>query len=378
MTHSGAVGQVINVWEDLESTATSPSNMPAALGMPVGELVSGPDYEVAEITEDMTPEQKINVRLANLRARLLAVAAGVREKESLTLSDPLEDTLGNLLRQLEKDQEPLPNVFVQLSDEEEIPVEGLPLVGPLIDDEVPEWVEIPAGEFWMGNDTGHAREKPLHRLYLDTFWIARTLVTNAQYRLFVEVTGYRSLSHWSVDKIPLGWEQHPVVNIAWDDAIAYCHWLSKIAGQVISLPSEAEWEKAARGHEDEREYPWGDAFDPKRANTKEAGIRQTSPVTRFSYGASPYGVLDMSGNVWEWTRSLWGKDYSNFGYSYPYVLEDGREDLTSPALHVLRGGSWFNEKKQACVYVRSRNAPRHDFDHRWGFRVVVSPFISEI
>src|SRR5262245_43763882 len=118
----------------------------------------------------------------------------------------------------------------------------------------PEWVEIPAGAFWMGRENDPKR--PLHRLYLDTFWIARTPVTNAQYWLFVRATGYPLPGHWREGVIPAGLEEHPVVNVRWDDALAYAQWLSQAAGKRITLPSEAEWEKAARGQEDNREYPW--------------------------------------------------------------------------------------------------------------------------
>jgi uncharacterized repeat protein (TIGR01451 family) len=233
----------------------------------------------------------------------------------------------------------------------------------------PEWVEIPAGEFWMGSEKGPDNEKPLHQLYLDTFWIARTPVTNAQYRFFVKAADHRPPNYWQDGVIPDGVERHPVVNVTWDDALAYCQWLSQVTDKNITLPSEAEWEKAARGSEDKREYPWGDTFNPRRAKGKQVHIGKTSPVGSFPGGTSPYGVLDMSGNVWEWTRSQW--------HTYPYVVEDGREELSGRDLRVLRGGSWASgESNLRCSY-RDRRYPYYWNDHV-GFRIVRSPFTSDL
>ncbi|MCP4423219.1 MAG: formylglycine-generating enzyme family protein, partial [Chloroflexi bacterium] len=140
-------------------------------------------------------------------------------------------------------------------------------------------------------------------------------------------------------------------------AIAYCQWLSGVTGKNIALPSEAEWEKAARGDKDAREYPWGDNFDRLRCNTSELGIGGATPVGIFPDGASPYGVLDMSGNVWEWQRNK---------YETP---EDDQID-ESDARRVLRGGSWGDDQYDARAACRD-----HDFpDDRYGdsgFRVVV-------
>ncbi len=125
---------------------------------------------------------------------------------------------------------------------------------------------------------------------------------------------------WEDDRPPKGLESHPVMDVTWRDAIAYCKWLSEMTGKRITLPSEAEWEKAARGDKDKRAYPWGHTFESTRCNSSELEIGDTTPVGIFPNGASPYGCLDMSGNVWEWTRSI----HKN----YPYNPADGREDLT--------------------------------------------------
>ena len=191
----------------------------------------------------------------------------------------------------------------------------------------PEWIEIPAGEFIMGSKEGRANETPQHWLYLPAYRIAKVPITNAQYAIFVKETGHRVPSHWKDGQIPKGLESHPVIEVSWDDAVTYCKWLSEATGNEITLPSEAEWEKAAKGVKDNRIYPWGDKFDRLKCNTRELGIETTTSVGIFPDGASPYGVLDMSGNVYEWTRSLWGKSWRNSHYDYPYKASDGREDI---------------------------------------------------
>ncbi len=260
----------------------------------------------------------------------------------------------------------------------------------------PVWIEIPAGEFWMGSEKGYNNEKPIHKVYLDRYGIAKTPITNAQYRLFVEATGQSAPRHWNDGNIPRGLESHPVVHVTWHEAIAYCQWLTekiqeaggKIrvwregsveeefllpAACVVRLPSEAEWEKAARGAVDEREYPWGDAWKEGHCNSRELGVEGTTPVGIFPEGASPYGCLDMVGNVWEWTRSLWGKDWEKPDFKYPYRDEKEREDLEAGdgVLRVLRGGSFDHNRIYARCASRYGYYPYHGYDSI-GFRVVVS------
>ncbi|MCA9992102.1 MAG: SUMF1/EgtB/PvdO family nonheme iron enzyme, partial [Anaerolineales bacterium] len=143
-------------------------------------------------------------------------------------------------------------------------------------------------------------------------------------------------------------------------------------GHQVTLPSEAEWEKGARGT-GRNLYPWGDAFDPDRANHQGSGRGGPSPVGGYPAGASPDGLLDMSGNVWEWTRSLWGDGKKTFGYKYD--PQDGREELTRGDnwARILRGGSWYSEPAALRCAARAGLGPGFGNDGL-GFRVCVSPF----
>jgi formylglycine-generating enzyme required for sulfatase activity/energy-coupling factor transporter ATP-binding protein EcfA2 len=244
----------------------------------------------------------------------------------------------------------------------------------------PDWVTIPAGEFWMGVDVSpYERERPQHKLFMPEYQIARVPVTNAQYALFIQDAKYKAPEGWEENRPPKGRESHPVVNVSWYDAIKYCEWLTEKTGKSISLPSEAEWEKAARS-DDKREYPWG-KWESYRANTNELGLGDTTPVGIFLEGASPYGVLDMSGNVWEWTRSIFGRwDKKNNKviepFAYPYLSNDGREKIMedNDLLRTLRGGAFYNLSDFARCSFRSWFSP---VSRPWvfGFRVVVSPVL---
>lgn len=253
---------------------------------------------------------------------------------------------------------------------------------------LPIWVKIPAGEFWMGNGKGLDREKPIHKVYLDRYWISLVPITNAQYHFFVNDVGYDIPRHWKGGKVPRGMESHPVVYVTWYDAMAYCRWLKRkleeVNGKIriwsmkestkiclksgmydVLLPSEAEWEKAARATKDQSTFPWGDIWQEGYCNTSELGVNKTTPVGIFPEGRSPYGVLEMAGNVWEWTRSQGGNDY-------PYVIDDGRENLdaSNEVTRVVRGGSWFANQDQARCTSRVVRVPvsRNDY---YGFRVCV-------
>ncbi len=183
-----------------------------------------------------------------------------------------------------------------------------------------ELVTIPAGEFLYGNK---------QKVSLPVYALAKTLVTNRQYKAFVDATGRKAPGHWDEGKIPAGKEYHPVVNVRWDDAQAFCRW----AG--LRLPSEAEWEKGARGM-DGREYPWGNEKpDDKRCNFA-MNVKDTTAVGRYPAGASPYGMLDMAGNVWEWCEDWYDSEHKE---------------------RVLRGGSWGVESRSVRSANRDRDIP---------------------
>jgi len=194
-----------------------------------------------------------------------------------------------------------------------------------------DWVEVPAGDYVIGRDPGETRQQLVD---VDAFELARTPVTNAQYERFVAEGGAAAPPHWPAPN------DHPVTFVDWDEASAFCAW----AGG--RLPTEGEWEKAARGT-DSRTFPWGDEEDESRAKVG-VGMKHgsTSPVGSHPDGASPYGLLDMAGNVWEWTST-----------EYP------------PGERVLRGGSFASPGLAwARCTMRSRSRPGRRQAHI-GFRV---------
>ena len=256
------------------------------------------------------------------------------------------------------------------------------------------FVEVPAGTFSMGSDpeqVKEAHETPQHEVDLPGYYIGRYPVTVAQFRAFVEETGQQP-----GDKDNLkGVDNHPVVLVTWKEALAYCKWIEarlrnsektpeqlagllQEKGWVITLPSEAEWEKAARGS-DGRIYPWGDEADPDWANVEETGIGTTSPIGCFPAGSSPYGVLDLSGNVWEWTRSLWGGSWKGPKFRYPYIIGDGREvlDASDQVYRIVRGRAFYSESIGARCAFRDWSDP-FSLGNFIGFRVVLSPLSSDL
>jgi iron(II)-dependent oxidoreductase len=232
-------------------------------------------------------------------------------------------------------------------------------------------VRIPAGSFMMGNSDGPADERPANPITLPTFSIDRYPVTNAQFAVFLDAVGPSNANgerlfdvqdpdarirqvgaRWAAHA---GFERHPVVEVSWAGARDYCAWRGK------RLPTEAEWEKAARGT-DARKYPWGNG-PPDRTRTQyNAGYNETAPVDRFPAGASPYGVQDLSGNAWEWVSSAYRP--------YPYNARDGREDLASGPVRATRGGGHDSGADEITVTQRGRNLSRNPASghHNIGFR----------
>ena len=218
---------------------------------------------------------------------------------------------------------------------------------------------VPAGEFTMGSNQGDSREKPEHPVYLDAFWIDQTEVTNALYAKCVKAGECQAPLSTTPRTRPSYYgnpqfDAYPVVNVAWYDAKKYCEW----AGG--DLPTEAQWEKAARGT-DGRLYPWGNAVPDKTRLNYNQEVGDTTQIGIYPAGASPYGALDMAGNVWEWVADWYGADY--------YSGSPGRNPTgpTSGDGRVLRGGSWANGALFARASNRSRDYPGNRIDVS-GFR----------
>jgi formylglycine-generating enzyme required for sulfatase activity len=213
-------------------------------------------------------------------------------------------------------------------------------------------VYVPAGTFTMGSDDSDPDatedEKPQHTVYLDAFWIDRTEVTNAQYRRCVDDGACRSPSKTSSDTHDSYYgaskfDDYPVIWVDWEQANAYCTWAGK------RLPTEAEWEKAARGT-DRRIYPWGEGIDCNHANYGGCA-GDTAQVASYPQGASPYGVLDMAGNVWEWVADWYAEDY------YANSPDRNPQGPGSGERRVLRGGSWLGDERVVRAALRSSGGP---------------------
>ncbi len=211
-----------------------------------------------------------------------------------------------------------------------IPPTEPPLPVEIMDEKNVPMRLVPAGEFTMGNDDGSAEERPASPIFVETFYIDKYEVTNEMYAACVSAGVCKlpekpgSSTRTSYYNNP-SFANYPVLYVSWRMAKTYCGW------RGARLPTEAEWEKAARGTEDQRAYPWGDDFSCDLANHSGC-VGDTAPVNQYDAGQSPYGVYGMSGNVWEWTSSL-------FSF-YPYNASDGREDLDAAGNRVARGGSW--------------------------------------
>jgi formylglycine-generating enzyme required for sulfatase activity len=231
-------------------------------------------------------------------------------------------------------------------------------------------VYVPAGEFLMGSTDADAKagddEKPQHRVYLDAFWIDRTEVTNGQYVRFLNALGEHAGACAGQDcaetqvedkyshivrregryEVELGFEDHPMAQVSWYGAVAYCEW----AG--ARLPTEAEWEKAARGVNG-RLYPWGNkAADCRKAQYGDCG-GETVPVGSRAVGASPYGALDMAGNVWEWVADWYDEAY------YGRSPEQNPQGPATGRYKVFRGGAWGYPPAFIRATDRARNQPTY-------------------
>jgi formylglycine-generating enzyme required for sulfatase activity len=342
------------------------------------------------------------------QAALADRLAALLGDETIVAAPPLRAAAGRVLAHL---GDPRPGVGLRPSSPRPVG-EGLgERALPDID-----LVEIKAGPFLMGRDpkrdkNANKDEQPQHELKLPTYQIGRFPVTNVQYGAFVKAGGYQNETYWLEAKAAGYWQggkfkgdydreprdvpvafnppfnlaNHPVVGVSWYEAVAYCRWLTEElqatgklkTGQLVRLPTEAEWEKAARGphpplvppsggetrSEGGRIYPWGDEADPNRANYDVSGIGTTSAVGCFPGGKSPYGCEEMSGNVWEWCSTIWDEK------AYPFKIRDewGRAYLNRTNVRVLRGGSWDNSGLSARAPYRYFYGPTFTNDYV-GFR----------
>jgi len=254
----------------------------------------------------------------------------------------------------------------------------------------PNLARIPAGNFLMGSPNQDADERPVHQVYISEFLIGRFPVTQDEYAAFVNATGHRAPSvrqlpllaasrgdaafaelaaayNWQNRTPPQGRSVHPVVLVQYEDAVAYCAWLSSAWTRDVRLPTEAEWEKAARGGVEGRKYPWGDdepdatrcSFLAKGSERVERGTRPTG-----TYPANGYGLYDVAGNVWEWVSDWYAPDY--------YGAGEIRDPNGPPTgwMRIVRGGSWATEDRGMLRCACRHTVPPDTYAYSIGFRIV--------
>jgi formylglycine-generating enzyme required for sulfatase activity len=315
--------------------------------------------------------------LVSLQRR--ATSLGIRFKgffQKQKEKNPREKILvdGNVKKNQKKETEEYQNKIVTeilLSQENSVlvetsnPVSSLGFSNRMSISNGMEFLRVPAGDFYMGSNNGDKDERPAHVVTISyDYWIARFCVTNELYNIYLLEKGeMHPVNNWDSKK------DHPVVYISWGEAMSYCEWLNRLCKNdfpenlLLRLPTEAEWEKAARGSGG-YEFPWGNIFDKNKCNSLEGSKGDTTPVGLYSpEGDSFYGCADMAGNVFEWTHSL-KKDY-------PYNILDGREDNKALGLRVLRGGS-FNYNKTSA-YSTYRNSGLNLRLNYIGFRLSLAP-----
>ena len=267
----------------------------------------------------------------------------------------------------------------------------------VVSDGYGDFVYVAAGDFRMGDNIGDGdtRERPVHTVTLDAFYIGKYEVTNGEWKKFRDDPGYDDPKFWPSgrvvpkDQVPYwsqaqnhgggtpGSENYPVLGVNWDSATAYCNWLSAKTGKKYRLPTEAEWEKAARGA-DQRRFPWGNTIDHSYANfTGTQAYDTVQPAGYYDghkYGgnethsnASPYGAFDMAGNVMEWCQDWYSRVY------YQVSPRKNPQGPSSGAYKVVRGGSFFVDPDDLRVYARSAAWPSFQAHRMIGFRAVREP-----
>lgn len=273
-----------------------------------------------------------------------------------------------------------------------------------------QMIEIPSGEFLMGSTKKEIkyylkkfpdidkrlleRELPQHKVFLGKYKIGKYPVTNDEFGEFISSTGYITLAEkegfgnvfnptfssvkgadWRHPLGPnsdiLSKQKHPVVQVSWYDTVEFCRWLSNETGKKYYLPSEAQWEKAARGN-NARIYPWGNKWNPKICNVNFR-YKGTTPVGKFSPESdSPFGCADMSGSVFEWTSTTIGSvDPWPSKFNYPYRSDDGREDQKVKTRRVGRGGSYSRSEVYCRTSFRFADPPSDRYSAQ-GFRIVLT------
>ena len=266
---------------------------------------------------------------------------------------------------------------------------ALALAGDTMTRVAADLARIPAGEFLLGASDAEADERPIHRVFVSEFFIGRFPVTNGEYARFVRATGHRPPAVralpmiagagqdatfkelaaqyvWTGIEPQPGRGGHPVVLVTYEDAEAYCAWMSQTLGRLVRMPTEAEWEKAARGGVDGCRYPWGDEIDQSRANylvdPSLKNQRGTAPTG--TYAPNAYGLCDMAGNVWEWVSDWYGSEY--------YAAGDARnpQGPRDGAMRIVRGGSWVNEDVRALRCSCRHPVPPDTYAYSIGFRIV--------
>jgi formylglycine-generating enzyme required for sulfatase activity len=261
-------------------------------------------------------------------------------------------------------------------------------------DLLPELALIPSGEFLMGSEDGDDDERPAHRVHVDDFLMSVHPVTQGEYGRFVRETSHRAPAIYELPLVvtaggkerersfrlsgePYVWLDsdapkdrldHPVVLVRWEDAIAYCAWLSGASGRTVRLPTEAEWEKAARGGLEGRRYPWGDRLDRNLANFLIDPSLKSMQGTTPSRNNPPngYGLFDMAGNVWEWVADWYDSRYYT---TAPARCPAGPREGT---LRVLRGGSWLVADVRMLTCSHRHKVPPDTYSYGIGFRIVCS------
>jgi formylglycine-generating enzyme len=259
-------------------------------------------------------------------------------------------------------------------------------------DPLPELAIVPGGQFVMGSADGEEDERPPHPLHIDEFLMSVRPITNADYARFVRQTHQRppalydlplvvtaggrerervfratALPHiWPDGDPPADRAHHPVTLVRREDAVAYCQWLSSETGRPVRLPTEAEWEKAARGGVADRRYPWGDRIDRNMANfLTDPELRSVHGTSKCgSYPPNAYGLYDLAGNVWEWVQDWYGPDY----YSSSPV--DNPAGPPSGQLRVVRGGSWLVADVRMLSVSYRHKVPPDTYSYAIGFRIV--------